>query len=666
MPTYSAFDITLLVTGTAWHFNIDQSAETPYRQRYIRAEPEQELLQQQSDLALKSRPDWAATYQSSWADGAQWWKPLLSKEVNSYFQSNHMDTWTEPGKIVPLNQVVDAANTGIHDNCVTSVGAAGLLYAIGSTAVDDATMRDVFVWTPGSDAFVQASGYSSGMVTADDPMAMVFDPSDSKHYLITDGDAIVRFEPGTGEDKDWITTGFTTYVGANIFLQNQNLMFYSGDKLYTITKGTPAVAQAYNDGMGPDLLNDVSFAGTNPIFRKNLRLAVSTPQGIYYVKNTYQGGQPQAWIFRVDKDSAGSWVGNPIGVLPLGSVALSVTSHLGSLIITSSPDWQAIFDNDTKEAEIELYFAGNEGMGSLGSMLGGRAELDETPYAILGTNGPLLYIGGQKRLWVYDAIRGGLHTAWEWDTELTHGAYVSMAWVLDSDGDAATIYLGRDRIERTKTSKVSDPKLTTDFGDDETYYTLESNYFDANLPLEPKLVNKIEILFDPGDANQLFTVQVATDDAAFADSTLQDESDYTMGSGYGLGWVGANGRRFRYNLIYETKTAVKLPLRAIMVGFVGGEIVREWEFVFNGNEILNEDNEVIDPEDILTNLRAVAGDTRIYGLIDNYTRDGDVDVAQGASTQVNVKVVSAVVIKTSRSESQLHITLREDPFFTTV
>ena len=627
-----------------------------YNRRTIRREVEQQLLSQSQNLGLVSRADQRQFYQSSWSDGAQWWKPLLTDtNLASYFQANHMDLWTEPGKVVPANKVTDAANTNIHNNCVIGVGAAGVVYAIGETNTTNATYKDVYAWTPGSNAFVRDSGVHSGIADAAGPMAMVYDPADSKFYVITDDDDIERFDPvGDSQDADWITTGFTSFLGANIFLQNQSLMFYSGDQLYTVDKSGPSASSVFNDGMGADFLNDVSYS--NPLFlESNPQLAVSTPEGIYYCKNTRQGGQPQPWVFRVEKDAAGSWIGNPIATLPMGSVALSIAWHLGQLVVSTSPDWQAVVDNDTKEAEIVLYFVSNQGgLGALGSLLGGRAELDETPFALLGSDGPYLYIGGHKRLWVYDAIRGGLHTAFEWGTELANSPYVGMAWVADSSGNTNMIFLGSDRIARQVTTKNDDPDTVAAFGDDEAHYILESNFFDGGMPMELKELTKISLLREKGDGDQEWTVQIAADEGAFADVLVHSATGEVYAE---AALSGTTGRQFRYKLIYQTKDSNRFGLKALLATFNTGEMITEWDLMLDGTQFLNVDN-IPQSEEAFYDAMVTLGDvSAITTLIDNM-QEQDQETSDGA-TATKVKVVAVEILKEKAGESAVHVILRE-------
>ena len=644
------FDLT--IDGTS---AMVARGEGTFKERSIRTEITQNILSQAEGAGLVSRPDQPVMYQTDWSGGAKWWKPIIKgDEQNGYFRSNHMDLWSEPGKVVPTNQVVDGANTVLDDNCVIGVGAAGAVYGIGSTADDVGGQADVYLWTPASNAFVKQTTYNSGVATGT-PMAMVYDPSDGYFYIIAADDDIERFNPTTAaENANWITAGFTSYVGANIFLHNGFLMFYSGDQIYTVTKATPAVTSVFNDGMGKEFLSDISFGGTNPLFRENLHLAVATPEGLYYVKNTRQGGQPQAWVFRVDLDAAGTWLGNPIAVLPLGSVALSIAHHLGSIVISASPNWRSVVANDTVEAEIVLYHITQGSMGALGSVLGGRLEIDETPHALMGAAGAQLFIGGHKRLWVYDGIAGGLHTPLTWTTELANGPYVAMAFVLDSASASCMIFIGRDRIARVKTEQNLDPDIVSAFGDDETHYTLESNYFDLGLPMENKEIVKVAAMVDAGTTSQEWTVQLSTDDGAFADVVT-----HSTAAQYGEAAVAAGvhrGRLFRYKLIYQTKTAVKRALRAVLVTSNAGEMVREWEIMLDGASLLNVSNAIVRPAVFAEALRATAAKEQAISVVFNY-QDEDASADTGETVICKVQLVE--IIKDKPDEAMIHVVLRE-------
>jgi hypothetical protein len=630
-----------------------------YRRRAVRREVAFNAL---SETAISSREDRGELYQTSWAGGAKWWKPNMAAEPHSFYRSNHMDTWSEPGKIIPANKQTSGAETNLHDNGIIAVGAGGDIYAIGETNTTNVLYKDIYKWTPASNAFVRESTYHSGIADAEAPIAAVYDPNDLYFYTLSDGNDIERFQPsGPAQSIDWIITGFTVYTGANIFLHNQELMFYDGEKVYTVDKATPSVTVAYNDGMGPEALNGANSGGTNDLFlHSNIKLATATPQGVYYAKNVAQGGQNVAWVFRVEKDERGIFIGRPIATLPVGTIVLGMQWHLGHLILSTSPDAQKVFNNDAAEDyfEVVLYFAGSQGLGALGSVLGGRDELEdaasqETPFMLLGSHGPYVYLAGQDKLWIYDAVRSGLHGVLDFGQTVTDGVWSAMAYATDSASDPVLIWLGKDVISRQKISG-DDPDTVVTFGDDETHYTLESNFFDGNLPMELKELIGVKIIRDPGDGNQEWTVQIEADDSgSFADILVHATASEVQAEAT---LSGTTGYLFRYKLIYQTKDTNRNALKAILLSFTTGELVPEWELILDGEEFLNLDNEVADPEDFYDAMVTLSGTEAVVPYVDNYQ---ELEQLTDDAASTNVKVMAIEIVKDTPGESEVRVILRQ-------
>ena len=633
-----------------------------YRRRSVRQQVEQQLVSQAATSVLSSRLDRIKLYQTSWSGGTRWWKPLLNpNQVDSYFQSNNMDTWSEPGSIVPGNKW--ASSTAVTIFSPLSKGENGSIYAIGTTTVVDGTQQDVFKWTPASNAFVQETGYSSG-VPSNRPLAIVFDPNDNFHYVLVNGGGIDRFDPlGTQEDKDWISSAFTTFFGSNVFITpNQGVMFYNGDEIWTLDKSGPSVTSVFDDGLGPDFLNANLDEDTNPaVWRDNLRLAVSTPEGIYYVKNVASSkGNIVPWVFRIDKDATGSWIGEPIATLPEGDTALNIIYHMGSIIIATTPNIAA---NTTTGSptwfESILYSVdANTGLSVLGSILG-RGQLDEAPFALLSSSGPILYIGGHKRIWAYDAARGGIHILGEHGVTLDSGPVHHLTAAIDSGDDPILLMTaGIDSVSTTdviriKLAREDDPDTVTNFGDDETHYTLESNYFDGSLPMELKELTKVEILRDAGNGSQEWTVQVSADDGAFADVLVHS----TTGETYATATLnGTTGRRFRYKLIYQTKNTTRTPLRALMFTMSTGELITEWDLMLDGAELLNVDNELQDEQAFFDSMVTLSANESIITFIDNMQEQEQLTSDGDSGTKVTVQVIE--IIKDKAGESAIRLVLR--------
>jgi hypothetical protein len=639
----------LIVGGTS--VKVLRGEGQGYRRRTIRKEVAYNLLGQSNTSAFTSRDDRPSLYQSSWAGGSRWWKPLITpEETDSYFRSNHMDVWSEAGKIVPSNQVTDAANTNLADDCVIMSNLTDV-FAIGETNVTNAAFRDLYKWAPASNAFTRVTTHHSGIVIADQPVSGVYDSSDSLFYVLsqdasTGGRQISRFASGGSTTADWFTNSSALLYGSAIMVTPFGLVYSGGGAFFLIDKAGPT-----QTSIGAAAAEVLSLPGTSTLFRTE-EMSVTTPEGIYFVRNQFSDGQFQAWVYRLERDATGSWILNPLAPLPTGSMALSIAYHLGSVIIAASPEPQTIIDQ-TEHAEVILYQYTNNQPGTLGSLLG-RGNVDETPYGMLGTNGPLLYIGGHKRLWVYDAVRGGIHTAWEWGTLNTLGPYKAMAWTRDSADEGIVIFVGPDRIARTKRSLEDDPDTVAAFGDDESFYTLESNFFDGGLPLEPKELTKVAILREKGDGDQEWTVQLAADEGNFSDALVHS----TTGEVYAEADLnGTTGRSFRYKVIYQTKDTQRNALKAIYVSQTTGEMTIEWDLFLDGSQLLNVDNAPQDEETFYDAMVTLAATQTSTTLIDNYQEQGQETSTTATATRVKVMLVE--IIKEKPGESMVHLVLRE-------
>jgi hypothetical protein len=621
-----------------------------YKRRSVRREIQNQIIAQSENPSSRNREDGVAFYQKSWAGGSRWWKPLITpQDLSSYFQSNHMDTWSEPGKIVPGNKHTDTANTDIHDMCVMATNGTDI-YAIGDNNTTDAAERSVYKWTPASNAFVRETTYSSGIQDDSIPVAMVYDSSDGYFYVLAEtaagGREIGRFNPTTpAHDLSWYAASGALKYGSNIITTPYGIFFTAGGAVFEVNKTGPAADSRFDPGNTEILAySTTNIVGHSP-------LLISTPQGMYLIRNTLDAGQPVASIYRIDRDVSGVFVGNPIAVLPRGSYALSVQFHLGQLLVATTPDWRDMQDG-TQNVEVAIYFVGEGGMGALGSMLGGRDEQDETPYNFIGAEGEKVYIGGQKRLWVYDAIRGGLHSAWNWETAQTAGGYRAMARAQDSAGDEIMLFLAKDRINTVKVGDVNNPETVTDFGDDLTHYTLESNTFDGGLPMEIKEITEVSILRDKDDGGSQWLVQISADDGAFA--TLLSSAGTTVHDSAVVS--GTKGYQFRYKVIYQTKDTARSALRALMIGMTTGDMVTEWDVMLDGSELLNMDNERQDPADFADSMVTLGANADIITLVDNYNHQRDV-ATDSAGTKV--KVVAVEVMKDVPGESRVRVLLRE-------
>lgn len=634
-----------------------------YKRRSVRKEIQQQIISQSENPAYRNRDDGVALLQTSWAGGSRWWKPLItSQDLASYFQSNHMDLWSEPGKIVPGNKhtSIKTPFALFHDACVVATDGTDV-YAIGFNNTQAVDGYDALKWVPANNAFVTETGYTTSGETGGpgEPIAMVYDSTLGYFYLLQEtvdgtGAHIGKFSPSLAATygSDTPETKSVKY-GANLVTSPYGLFYCTGGDVVEVSTGagTPTFTVRFTP------TNEEFLTRSNTNILDSAPLFISTPQGLYLARNTLDGDMPVATIYRIDRDGSGSFVGNPVAVLPRGTVALSIMFHMGQLLIASTPDWRDLADGN-ENLEVVIYFVGEGGMGSLGSVLGGRDEKDETPYYFLGSEGGNAYLAGSKRLWVFDAIRGGLHPAWEWENlpgtaGSPDGGYKAMTRVQDSDGDEVAMFLGKWVIDTVKVGDTDDPDTVAAFGDDETHYVLESNYFDGGLPMELKEITEVAILRDKDDGGSEWTVQVSADGGAFADVLV------SAGTGVfdKVAVSGITGYQFRYKLIYQTKDTTRSALRSVLVTMATGDMVTEWDVTLDGSELLNMDNERQDPKVFADSMVSLGSNSSIVALIDNYQdheRTADI-----SGSGMNVKVVAVEISKDTPGESLIRVLLRE-------
>jgi hypothetical protein len=292
-------------------------------------------------------------------------------------------------------------------------------------------------------------------------------------------------------------------------------------------------------------------------------------------------------------------------------------------------------------------------MGARGSLRGNRAHIDEAPFRLWAADGNILYLSGTKRLWAYDAVRGGLHTVMTWPTSNDRNRHAGgMVASHNSADEPIMVFLNQDDVYFTKSPKTLDLDTVTNFGDDEAHYILTSNFFDGNLPMEIKELSKVAIQRDPGNANTEWTVQVSVDEGAWADVLVHSATGQVYASAE---LSGTSGYRFQYRVIYQTKTQRRDALRALMITMNTGEKVTEWRLMVDGTEMLNIDNEIVDPEAFLTSLEASMSSNAQVDFVDNYKGRQEVDSA----TSEKVKLMGIIVNKEDPDEAMIQVVLRE-------
>ena len=643
----NAFDGTI----GGYNFRLKRDSERPYAKQWQRSGVPFNQSEEH-DGKFNTRQDIRTLFQTSWADGSFWNKPLLSAvSISSYYTAEGIDVLTEPGSLLPMGTVT--SQTGQEGSltgwCALAIG--GDIFVAGD---QDGGNIDGYVY--------DASAGSWGATTADFntteyPVAMCYHEPVTNYMLLTSDGEI------NWMDRDQVSTGTVIDItsvagdpqvhGSNIFMHFGRLFVYTGSALWEIADpfGSPSVVSTaiYDDGMGPDWLNDAaSNDGSNALIRDySTRLAVATSEGIYIVKNVEQEGVPTAFITRVDRTAAGTDVGAPAGTLPPGYVALDCAWALGSLLIAATSDYEQVIENDVSSEYpgITIFFVSEQnGLGTVGSPLGYESP-DEAPYKFAGMHEDRVFIGGQKRLWAYDVVRGGLHPLID-KTDASEPGRVITFVTPTLDGSGNRVYRAMDDEGR-----YWDIERFTGTDNDSLTRELESNYFDFNIPAEQKTITHVTLMTDGAQSGETWTVQLSADDASFATASTHDSSDTNT---LKQRITPVTGYRFRYKLTYAASGAVASPSRVKGIVFhaIQGELVASWRLEVDGKEFRNIENQVVDPDTVLSNMETVAADETVLTFVDEF---------KTTSSTHNVKVQAVTVSRSMSSEiDSVELILIED------
>lgn len=599
------FDAT--IDSIQYRFKRDGD-EPPWQKEYVRSGVNIQQDINQGTSQFNTRPDIRTVFQTSWAGGSRWEKPLLSQQsIDSYNISEGFDLTATPGDVIPLPDIAAISGGTINDNPFALVVSPTVVYYFE----DQKASLGLVQWN-GSSFSTLSNDFGNG--ASDTPIAMCWNKALLTAFaLFNDGD--VRYVTPDSAGGTVIDSG-TPVSGSNIFMHNGRLLVYDGSTLQEVSDplGSPALSTVYSDGLGSDALSGVTDNTTDPVTYVDWgsRLAIATSEGIYIVKNVIQEGLVTAFITRVDRDNAGTDIGIPIATLPPGMACLNIYYHLGSLVMACTPDIYRLFDNDIGDSgHIETYFyhLTNESLGTIGSPLG--PDPDESVYRFLGVNGARLYIGGTSRIWVYDAVRGGLHPLLDDDQSAAGGTWGSMANTLATD---EVLQFFHDDSPGLRLPLI-------DEGGNTMTHSLDSNYFDGNIPAEVKTVYAVTLMTDGMKSGETWTVSLSTDDGAFGSvATFTSADANTTRKAFSS---TKQGYRFRYRLAYTATSDISAPshVKGIVFHMLQGEFVTQWTLLLDGREAQNVEGQVVRPADIQSNLETLGAEDDSFTYVDEYQGD---------------------------------------------
>lgn len=594
-----------------------------------------------------SRQDVRVMHQTNWADGAFWNKPLISEStIRSYYDAEGMDMSSKPGSVIPSPDI-QSQNTGtpvlnINMGRALQVGLDEIYYM-------EATGGNVGLWKwDGSTFSLLTNDFG---LSGQAPYGMCWDAELSTVFAIFQDGSVRYLTPdsagGLVIDIDSLYTSGSSHVypGTNIFKHDGRLLVYNGDKLIHIEDplGSPVATIIHDDGLGPDYLSSIDTSASPRLVEKNLvRLAIPSSEGIWIIKNHEQEGLPIPSLTRVDRNQQGTNLGIPLGDMMTGQLAIDMQYHLGSVLVSASTEVQYLMANDFADtAEVTIFhYRGQSGFGTVGSPMGPDAS--DFPCWFVGVYGPTVLIGGVYRIWAYDSVNGGLHP-WQ---ELQNGAGPAVSAVQTTDDAGVPVWQIRQHLQ---SAAVYERRLGY-YADTGQTHRIESNFFDFNLPAEPKSLTHVTLMTDGLDANETIDVFAKVDGgnwtqvASFDNTNAKTEKVRvdTVLTGY----------RFEYRLDYTTSASQSTPveIKGIIMHALQGELVTSWDLVIDGKEFRNVEGQLIDPADVKAWLKSLAALEYPVTYVDGW--DGD--------SSYNVKVDRVRFVADTPDEFQCVVRLTED------
>ena len=590
---------------------------------------------------LKSRPDTREWLHNSWVGGAQWEKPLYGRNnQNTYFESADLSLTDRAGaiqesdKLAPISSDLDESSAKLIAWSEDGVDGAITFKDNGADVWQWAE------WDAATNAFVAVSGRTSSILSSYKCMAGSAGADGKVYALMSDG-TVAYYDP-TANTNGTFATGRLQYNGAALWADKDFVWNYNGDTIYnydindTYAESTEAKA---DDDDGIDVLSRdrttwFNLSNKNVIPLWSCTRAIITSEGIFYVKNIFEGGLSLAKVYRVDRDASGSHILTPLGSLPKGQVALNITHHLGSIMITTVPNYHRTTMNDSDQ-KVTVYHVTGKTIGAVGSPLGGT-NIDETPLWFLGTYNEMLYMGGRHRLWMYDGRVGAFHVVHEnTATKYTdHGSGFSDMVSVAHTGGTGLLFMHTSQDGTSAApyfEMLTEDKQITTSND---VASLTSNWFDFDLPMEEKTIYEVFYNADNIRTDSTIVIQVANEDGAF--STVATVL-HTANNVVRVPIMPTTGFKFQYKVIFSTDTVTSSsePGRLYSLGFaaMAGEMVDVLEFTIDGNESMNLENNVQVPSDVY-DLMATLRDTKEEIVVSHTMNSYESDDPQSATYRV--------------------------------
>lgn len=594
-----------------------------------------------------SRQDVRVMHQTSWSDGAFWNKPLISEAtIRSYTDAVGFDFVRKPGSVIPAAGLAQEAtgtpSLNTRETSALQVGPDEIYY---------------FETTVGNIGLHKWDGSTFSLLTNDfgvasqQAVAMCWSAELQTVFALFSSGQVAYLTPdsagGTVIDIDTLYTSGSghVYPGANIFMHFGRLLVYNGDKLIEIEDplGSPVATIIFDDGYGPDLLSSVSNVASNRLTEDiMIRLAVSSTEGIWIIKNVEQEGVPVPFLTRVDRNQQGTDLGIALGTMMTGQFALDMQYHLGGLLVSASTHTQRIIENDFDAdiAEVTIFhYRGQQGFGTVGSPLG--PDADDFPWKFCGVSGSTVFLAGHDRVWAYDSVLGGLHP---WADLPSSGMVGSIVQTTDSNGDPSWMirsYASSSYVYVKPIAREASASAT---------HQLFSNYFDFNLPAEPKSLTHVTLMTEGMVAGEDYLVYGRVDGGAWTLLASFDETDDITQKKRVASVL--TGYRFEYRIDYTTNADRSSPaeLKGVILHALQGELVASWDLVIDGKEFRNVEGQLIAPDDVRTWLETLAGLEYPVVFVDGWAGD----------TQHNVKVDRVRFVAETPDEFQCVVRLTED------